>query len=112
VARIFQQAESPNQCIIEYLAQPQCVDEYRRDIPDKIFAAIVDQYHLTTITRYTAASLDELALEFRYKLESRHSMRHIENDRTGINTYFLTDASGWISVARFSGPRRNEKTAS
>lgn len=100
--RIFQTSGLPNQLILEHLVQSHLVHEDRRDIPDMVFAAIMAQYDLPSITRYTPEALMELAKSLQYKLNAYYNMKHIEKERTGNNRFFPTDDSGWSGVAHFS----------
>jgi len=99
---LFQKSGLPNQLILEYLLMPHLVREDRRDIPDMIFATIMAQYAIPSITRYTPEALMESAKSLQYNVDTHHYMKHIEKERTGNNEFFPTDDSGWIAVAHFS----------
>jgi O-methyltransferase involved in polyketide biosynthesis len=99
ILRGFRQTNAPSQIILEYLVQGDLVDLGRREISEQLFEAVVKQYSLPFITRYSPEILRHLAREVECGVEEIINMKVSELCRTGTNTHFLSDGSGWIEVA-------------
>ncbi len=90
------QALGPERILLEYLRPYADVADDRADIPRKVFGLISNSCGLETIGCYASDQIKELFSGM--ALKEVAGMMHLEAMRTGTNTYFPTDSSGWIEV--------------
>jgi len=88
-------AIDPVRIIFEFLKFPQDIQKDRNLIAEKTFGFISDECNLPGIVRYSHSSLGKF---FNAPLIRCYHMKDLEKERTGSNTYFLSDESGWIEV--------------
>jgi hypothetical protein len=86
----------PESVILEFLKQDKDIAIDRRPIPRRVFGAIAEMCGLPHIRRFDRMQVESLFT--RMSIECGYSMMQMEKLRTGSNTLFPTENSGWIDV--------------
>jgi len=87
---------NPDSIIFEFLKQDKDISIHRLNIPQKVFGLISDFCELTFINKFNRLQLENLFNNI--SVADGYSMKQLEKMRTGTNTFFPTDNSGWIEV--------------
>lgn len=91
----------PKWIVFEFLKEEWEISAERAEIPRKVFDIIADRCGSPCIERYDYPTVERL---FDMPVTSRHSMKQLENMRTGANRIFPTAESGWIEVCLLADP--------
>lgn len=86
----------PDSIIFEFLKQDKDILIHRLNIPQKVFGLISDLCELTFINKFNRFQLENLFNNI--SVADGYSMKQLEKMRTGANTFFPTENSGWIEV--------------
>jgi len=114
----FRTPDLSNTLVLEYLVHRSRIADGRASIPDRIFAEVQNEIRAESgagspvtprrrrpdsadIARYDAERIQGL-LGHAATVTDRFTLREMELGRTGRNTHFGTDQSGWIEVCRAS----------
>lgn len=85
----------PSRTIFEFLKREEDLTFERAMIARQIFGIILDACKLSEIVRYNYHGVQAF---FRMSVLERYSLMRLEQMRTGSNTFFPTEESGWIEV--------------
>lgn len=89
-------AVSPDALVIEFLKEDEDISAHRLHIPQKVFGLIADLCGLPEINKFNRSQLKKLFNQL--SIKDGCSMTQLEKMRTGANTFFPTENSGWIDV--------------
>ena len=92
----FVRVISPDLIIFEFLKQDKDISIQRLNIPQKVFGLISDFCGLAHINKLNRFQIENLFNNM--YIEDGCSMKQLEKMRTGTNTFFPTENSGWIEV--------------
>ena len=87
---------SPDSVIFESLKQDKDISIQRLNIPQKVFGLISDSCGLSHINKFSRFQIKNLFNNM--YIENGYGMEQLERMRTGTNTFFPTEDSGWIEV--------------
>ncbi|MEA3452026.1 MAG: class I SAM-dependent methyltransferase [Bacteroidota bacterium] len=90
------QTIKPGFVIFEFLKQDDEISTDRIHIPNKVFELISDQCRLSNIIKYNYSKIGKIFNNF--FVVDNYSMKKLELMRTGSNSYFETEDSGWIEI--------------
>ena len=99
-----------NNIILEYMLPPELIDPSRRDIADRVFGIIAGSEDIE-FTRHESGTIRARAGAAGGYVVERHTLHSMERDRTGRNTYFPTNESGWIEVCRIVQGKETRQTS-
>jgi len=85
----------PSRTIFEFLKREEDLTFERAMIARQIFSVILDACNLSEIVRY---NYRDIQASFEMSVLERCSLMRLEHMRTGSNTFFPTEESGWIEV--------------
>ncbi len=87
---------SPDSVIFESLKQDKDISIQRLNIPQKVFGLISNSCGLSHINKFSRFQVEHLFHNM--SIETGYGMEQLERMRTGTNTLFPTEDSGWIEV--------------
>jgi hypothetical protein len=85
----------PSRTIFEFLKREEDLTFERAMIARRIFGIILNACKLPEIVRY---NYRDVQASFGMSVLERYSLMRLEQMRTGLNTFFSTEESGWIEV--------------
>lgn len=98
-------AVSPDSVIFEFLKQDKDIAIDRLQISQRVFGLISDLCGLPHINKFDRLQVENLFNSM--SIEHGCSMMQLEKMRTGTNTFFPTENSGWIEVCLLKNPQQS-----
>ena len=101
----------PDVFILDFLKHDMEISPARRNIPHRIYEEIWEYLERKQPCRHSYESLQDIIPG--YVWIEKHSLRRMEKSMHGANTYFPTDASGWVELGvmkRSSSHMKHDKS--
>ncbi len=95
----------PDSVIFEFLKQDKDIAIHRLPIPQRVFGLISDLCGLPHINKFDRLQVENLFDNM--SMECGCTMTQLERMRTGANTFFPTENSGWIEVCLLRDPKKS-----
>ncbi len=97
----------PDSVIFEFLKKDRDIAIDRLPIPQRVFGLISELCGLSLINKFDRMQVENLFSDM--PVEDRYGMNQLEKMRTGTNTFFSTEDSGWIEVCLLKSLKSNQR---